>query len=78
VYETTHYFLTRVQRDRPYATVEVCIYVIENALRRQVQQDGRIRHWAYVPGLGRHAVRVVTLGDGTTIHNAFFDRRFHP
>jgi hypothetical protein len=78
MYETTEYFRNKVQRDRPYATVEVCIEVIEQPLRRQVQSDGRIRFWAIVPGLGGRALRVVTLSDGTTIHNAFFDRRFRP
>jgi hypothetical protein len=42
-----------------------------------VQPDGRIRHWGYVPGLGRW-LRVVTLEDGETVHNAFLDRGFSP
>ena len=78
MYETTPYFRKKVQRDRPYATIEVCIAVIERPLRRQEQADGRIRFWAIVPSLGGRALRVVTLADGTTIHNAFFDRRFRP
>jgi hypothetical protein len=78
MYETTEYFRNKVQRDRPYATREVCITVIEHPLRRQVQADGRIRFWAIVPDLGNRALRVVTLSDGMTIHNAFFDRRFRP
>ena len=76
MYDTTSYFRERVLRDRPYITVEMCTAVIEQPLRRQLQSDGRIRHWALVPALENRALRVVTLEDGTTIHNAFLDRRF--
>jgi hypothetical protein len=31
-----------------------------------------------VPECGGRILRVVTLDDGVTIHNAFFDRRFKP
>ena len=44
-------------------------------LRREVQLDGRIRHWIFVKELGKY-LRVVTLEDGETIHNAFPDRDF--
>jgi hypothetical protein len=48
-------------------------------LRRLVQPDGRIRFWGGVidsrDGTSR-ILRVVTLEDGETIHNAFFDRDF--
>jgi len=44
-----------------------------------VQQDGRIRHWGAVidarDGKTR-ILRVVTLADSDTIHNAFCDRDF--
>jgi len=39
------------------------------------QPDGRIRQWGYIPALGRW-LRVVTLEDGETVHNAFPDRDF--
>jgi len=31
--------------------------------------------WIFVPGLGKY-LRVVTLEDGETVHNAFPDRDF--
>ena len=43
--------------------------------RRAVQRDGRIRHWRLSTARGRW-LRVVTLDDGVTVHNAFWDRRF--
>jgi hypothetical protein len=44
-------------------------------LRREVQPDGRIRHWVYIAELDRF-LRVVTLEDGETVLNAFPDRDF--
>jgi hypothetical protein len=35
------------------------------------------RQWRWIEELGRY-LRVVTLPDGETIHNAFPDRRFKP
>ena len=45
--------------------------------RRSMQADGRIRFWGWVPELGRW-LRVITLEDGVTVHNAFPDRDFDP
>jgi hypothetical protein len=42
---------------------------------KEIQADGRIRYWVYVPDLGKY-LRVVTLSDGKTVHNAFPDRNF--
>lgn len=46
---------------------------------REVQPDGRIRHWGPVHLSGEalpRYLRVVTLSDGETVHNAFLDRGF--
>ncbi|MGH9777530.1 MAG: hypothetical protein ACRD5I_03890 [Candidatus Acidiferrales bacterium] len=43
---------------------------------KRVQEDGRIRFWGAVPELGERVLRVVTLEDGETVHNAFPDRDF--
>lgn len=66
-------------RKRPYLTLEMCQAVVANPIRREVQADGRIRHWGAVTlpnPTGERILRVVTLADGTTIHNAFPDRDF--
>ncbi len=66
-------------RKRPYLTLEVCHAVVAKPLRREAQSDGRIRHWAEhvdVRDGKARIMRVVTLADGETIHNAFFDRDF--
>jgi hypothetical protein len=75
----TRYFVEQVLRKRPYLTLEMCRSVVENPLRREVQDDGRIRHWGKVilPNeLEPRILRVITLEDGETLHNAFPDRNF--
>ena len=74
----TDYFRNEVLVKRPYIQLGWCMNAIVRPLRKEVQaEDGRIRHWVHVPELGR-VLRVVTLPDGVTLHNAFPDRRFRP
>lgn len=77
--KVTRYFDEQVTRKRPYISLEMCREVLANPVRSEAQSDGRIRHWGTItrPGETRQRfLRVVTLGDGETIHNAFFDRNF--
>jgi hypothetical protein len=62
---------------RPYLKEEWIEYVLANPVRTQVQPNGRVRHWAFIPELGKH-LRVVTEPDRETVHNAFADRGFRP
>ena len=72
---TTRYFEEQVLRKRPYIRREWCERALVEPARREEQPDGRVRFWVYVEELGRH-LRVVTLADGVTVHNAFPDRDF--
>jgi hypothetical protein len=77
--KTTRYFEEQVLRKRPYIRRQWCQDVLAAPIRRLIQPDDRIRFWGkvVVPGEARpRYLRVVTLGDGETIHNAFFDRNF--
>jgi hypothetical protein len=77
--KTTRYFEEQVLRKRPYILRAWCLSVIAAPIRRDVQEDGRIRHWGAIEVSGeprRRYLRVVTLSDGETVHNAFFDRNF--
>ena len=77
--KTTRYFEEQVLRKRPYIHRSWCALAIAAPLRRTVQADGRIRFWGEVLVRGENTprvLRVVTLADGETIHNAFFDRNF--
>lgn len=71
---TTRYFRDVVLPRRTYLTAPIVSAVVRTPAHRRVQQDGRIRLWARVPGLGERWVRVVLLDDGATVHNAFLDR----
>lgn len=71
----TDYFENDVLVKRPYIQLAWCAEAILKPVKREVQTDGRIRHWVFIPELDKY-LRVVTLEDGITIHNAFPDRRF--
>ncbi len=77
--KTTRYFEEQVLRKRPYIQREWCEQVRAAPSRREVQSDGRIRFWGRIAVVGQarpRFLRVVTLEDGETVHNAFFDRNF--
>lgn len=73
--EDDRYFEEQVLRKRPYLRREWCELALRSPVRREIQPDGRIRHWIYVAELDRY-LRVVTLEDGETVLNAFSDRDF--
>ncbi len=75
-YNYTEYFENEVLRKRPYLKKEWCIQVIENLIKVERQEHNRFRFWGEIEELGGRVLRVVTLDDKKTIHNAFPDRRF--
>jgi len=77
-YRYTGYFENEVLRKRPYLRKEWCIRVIERPLRVEEQEGNRFRFWGEIEELEGRILRVVTLSDKVTIHNAFPDRRFKP
>lgn len=77
--KTTRYFDEQVRRKRPYIRLTWCAQVIAAPLRTEKQADGRLRYWGEITLSGettQRYLRVITLDDGETIHNAIFDRRF--
>ncbi len=77
-YSYTDYFANEVLRKRNYLQKEWCIDVINNPLKIEKQNNGRIRFWGVIEEVEGKFLRVITLSDKTTIHNAFFDRGFKP
>ena len=75
-YRYTEYFEKQVLRKRPYLKKEWCARVIEDPIRMERQENNRFRFWGAIDELGGAVLRVVTLEDRVTIHNAFPDRRF--
>ncbi|MCK4689873.1 MAG: hypothetical protein KAT41_06230 [Candidatus Marinimicrobia bacterium] len=75
-YKFTEYFEKEVIRKRKYIKKEWCIRVLENPIRIEKQENNRFRFWGIIKELRNRALRVITLEDKKTIHNAFPDRRF--
>lgn len=75
-YKFTEYFEKEVIRKRTYIKKEWCIRVLENPICIEKQEDNRFRFWGIIKELRNRALRVITLEDKKTIHNAFPDRRF--
>lgn len=74
----TPYFENEVLRRRPLLTKRWCVRVVLDPIRMEQQQNGRLRFWGAIPELPGYYLRVITLADGRTIHNAFLDRRLRP
>ncbi len=75
----TEYFVRLMAEriDRQCIRSDEILAVLNRPKKVQIQADGRVRSWGRVERTGRW-LRVVTLEDGITVHNAFFDRRFKP
>ncbi len=73
--KTTRYFREQVLMKRSYLKEEWIEEVLKNPMKKEIQSDDRIRWWGFINELGKY-IRVVTLGDGETVHNAFPDRNF--
>jgi hypothetical protein len=75
----TRYFENAVMKraDRWMIAPDMVISVMMAPVRKQREDNGRVRHWGYIAELDRW-LRVVTLEDGETVHNAFLDRNFKP
>jgi hypothetical protein len=77
-YKFTDYFDNEVLRKRPYLKKEWCIRVCEKPSMIEPQEKNRFRFWGEIEELEGRVLRVITLEDKKTIHNAFPDRRFKP
>lgn len=78
VYKYTEYFENEVLRKRPYIDRSWCKRIIENPEKSEKQGDNRIRYWGRIVEFDNKCFRVITLADGTTIHNIFPDRGYEP
>jgi len=74
---TTEYFRTVQPVKHPEVSHDVAFWVAGNDEHEHVQEDGRLRRWAYVAEL-EHSVRGIARPDGETVHNAFIDSGFNP
>lgn len=56
-------------------TVEMCERIVGEAEDSEMQDNGLVRFWGYVPELGYY-VRVITIGDREWLVNAFKERNY--
>ncbi|MBF2035600.1 MAG: hypothetical protein IGR92_08970 [Leptolyngbyaceae cyanobacterium T60_A2020_046] len=75
--KSTDYFRTVVPQKHPEVRLEWIQRVLANPVKQTTQEDGRIVYWGNIAEKEGRALRVVTLEDGGTVHNAFFDRSFY-
>jgi len=62
-------------KDRPEIDRNWCERVRLQPLEVVQQGDGKFKMWGYIEEAGKY-LRVITLEDGETIDNSFFDRRY--
>jgi hypothetical protein len=70
------YFENEVLRKRAYLKREWCVQILENPIKTEPQEGNRHRFWGRIEEFGGKVLRVVTLDDKLTIHNAFPDTGF--
>ena len=73
---TDYFWSTRQRPDRQGIEFQWIRHVIDNPVREEIQEDGRIRRWARIAEANGKYLRVILLEDGETVHNAFFDGSF--
>ncbi len=72
----TEYFKNKVLIKRPYIKIEWIEKALSEPIRIERQDDiKRVRYWVYIDEIDKY-LRVVTLDDNQTVHNAFPDRGF--
>jgi hypothetical protein len=74
--ETTGYFRDVVRQKHPGIEAAWILRVVAEPLEERRQIDGRFALWGLVPEAQNRVLRVITLDDRETIHNAFFDQGF--
>jgi len=75
--KTTDYFNQFASQKHSEVQREWIERVLANPIKQQVQPNGRISYWGNISEVEGRALRVITLEDGETVHNAFFDRNFY-
>jgi hypothetical protein len=75
--KTTRYFDNFASQKHPEVGRAWIARVLANPLKTEQQPNQRIAHWGNIEEVENRVLRVITLEDGETVHNAFFDRNFY-
>ena len=75
--KTTGYFDNFASQKHPEVRREWIQYMLTNPIKTEQQPNNRISYWGNISEAENRVLRVITLEDGVTVHNAFFDRNFY-
>ncbi len=75
--KTTNYFDEFAAQKHPEVQREWIERVLAQPIKAEIQPNDRISHWGNIEEAGCQVLRVITLSDGETVHNAYFDRNFY-
>ncbi len=75
--KSTRYFDEFASQKHPEVQREWIERVLANSIKQEVQSNNRISYWGNIEEAEGRVLRVITLEDGETVHNAFFDRNFY-
>lgn len=75
--KTTNYFKEFASQKHPEVQRDWIEQVLADPVKREVQANDRISYWRNIETAEGRVLRVITLEDGETVHNAFFDRNFY-
>ncbi len=77
VMKTTRYYDEFAAQKHPEVQPEWIEQVLANPVKSEVQTSQRISFWGNISEADGRVLRVITLEDGETVHNVFFDRNFY-
>lgn len=69
------HFIIDVLPKRQYLSAELISEIINNPLKMEIQEDGKIKIWGFSSKHNKY-IRIILLDDCETIHTGFFDRNF--
>jgi hypothetical protein len=75
--KTTDYFDNFASQKHPEVQQEWIQYVLLNPVKTEKQSNNRISYGGNILEAENRVLRVITLEDSVTVHNAFFDRNFY-
>jgi len=73
--KANRYYWNRARKEHKEVKIKWIERVLAAPEFREAQPDGRVQHWGRIEERKGMYLLVITLADGVTVHNAFFDHR---
>ncbi|UXE64227.1 MAG: hypothetical protein KA717_18070 [Woronichinia naegeliana WA131] len=74
---STRYFQQFACQKHPEIEESWIERILANPLTKEHRANGRMAYWGNIEEADGRVIRVITLEDSETVHNAFFDRNFY-